>query len=459
MGVWRKTRRLFEKIDARYKGWWENQYEEKRLNKRYVIIILATSLIISVLGCILNILNSRYGFVRHIFGNNIIDHMVCEANFLGSAVLTLSTILGALTVFFYSSLVYKNFGFSNRKIVAYTYGRMFFPCVLAVNVIIVVEMMIAYYVEAYCAFYIFSIYSCLLQGAYMIWSVYSTTQRRCRDVLVGIEIKQFKELSRTWNGKFYAEVYASRKEQQRNDIVIHMDNILRSDETMKERLEMMRNILIIPFKEFGDAVIGDENADTWATYNFYYQNLYSVAVYMKQNSDEAPKIFSVFYETISEMQGYITNNSDILERRFLICLSALFITFVPYGKEDVFTFLAYIVNHVVKETKRREIIPLLYLKFLAVLWVRGQIDLNGRKTQMEWEKLMASISDCCAYDTENIESKLFGVIMVCGASGTDTNANGNDSLICRVQEAFEPESEMELFPYLQQILLQKRKQK
>lgn len=97
-----------------FRKWWKKElYSESRLNKRYFVAIVIVSVVVSVIGWRMCDQNCLKKWFCDLAGDEIVHHMQEKADFLGTVVLTLSTIFGALALFLFDSLWHKNFGFTN----------------------------------------------------------------------------------------------------------------------------------------------------------------------------------------------------------------------------------------------------------------------------------------------------------------------------------------------------------
>lgn len=144
-----------------------------------IIIVLPTIYIIA------NVLNENQGLKDKLtrlliaFGMNekyILNNVCSQADFLGNAVWTLTTILAAFMVLHYSSIGNNTYGVKNRKIISYTCGTFFIPEILIFNIAVVLCMTFAYYVKSFATFFLLAIYSILLQLLLIFGSIFLTSQ-------------------------------------------------------------------------------------------------------------------------------------------------------------------------------------------------------------------------------------------------------------------------------------------
>lgn len=254
-----------------------------------IIIVLPTIYIIA------NVLNENQGLKDKLtrlliaFGMNekyILNNVCSQADFLGNAVWTLTTILAAFMVLHYSSIGNNTYGVKNRKIISYTCGTFFIPEILIFNIAVVLCMTFAYYVKSFATFFLLAIYSILLQLLLIFGSIFLTSQRVCFRVILHVEEKQFHELCEVVrNNKvlFHKLGVISNKE---NAFVYHSDMILKGQDSLTEKFEIIQNILYIPFNiEYQKFFLYVDGI-----YYYLYQNMRVVVSYIGEHVNERQKL-------------------------------------------------------------------------------------------------------------------------------------------------------------------------
>lgn len=347
------------------KGWkssneQKTKYEKQADFKLLVCVAMPLIVVIIAISCLKNELRDLTICILDKIGDsqNIITNLQDEKDFVGTAVWTLTTILSAFIILYYSALGTRNFGITNRKIISYAYGSFFIPYLIVLNALIVVAMTVCYYVDFDIEFYIMVVYSFCLQAVLCALCVYSTTRYKAYKTILKIEKSQLVDmLDNSENIKSHKVGVTDRK----SGLTYHLDSVLRWDEPMSEKREIIKNILLIPFRIEQEGRISDSKI----IYTYQYHNFRLLIFYIKEQikdyndiSDvkEISDIYEIIYKVFEEIEMHkMTSKSSIWEiSRYY---SSLFNAFVSENwLSNRWDFLSYIINEIVKNMKIKQIL-------------------------------------------------------------------------------------------------------
>lgn len=338
-----------------------------------------------------------------------------NADFIGNAVWTFFTILASFTVFYYSSLGYRNYGVSNRKIIGYTYGAGFLPFLIVVNGVVVCVMTIAFYLEEYVTFYLNACYSFILQAFLIALSIIVTSQAWSYRVLIKIECEQYSLLcDAVSNSETNLQIYRRKEESNKNRIIYHIDNILKGEENLAEKLEIIQELFWVPFSGQCKKQNCNDFTIYHGTYYFFYYNLQFLADYLESNPQEDQRIYSMFYESIVSILQELDNTElygeekKYMYNKFLIYVSAIFHAFIPGAYEQKYSFFEYIINVLIEDKKLKQEILVLYLESLLFLWLKNQFDY--KKNIIKEEEFIRSCPCDFGPNIENVKKSLIPIL-------------------------------------------------
>lgn len=321
----------------------------------------------------------------------IVENLHTNMDFIGTAVWTLTTILSAFVTLYYGALGYRNYGIANRKIISYVYGSIFIPFLVVLNAFIVGLMTYNYYVSYYMDFYILACYSCFLQAYLIALCVYSTTRYKAFKTIMKIEEKEFCDLYNKTQSLETASYelenvskYQKRKEEldvEKDCFVYHLNSILRWDEPLSEKQEIMRNILILPFNQ----ALPNNNSFFKVMYGYLYHNFRIIVSYMKEKVGEATDlndiqeiqgIYTVIYKSLTNIQEN-KGLEDGDKKRVSIYFCAFFNAFVSEKMlSDRWDAISYILKSIVKNDNIKETIIVELLMSVQYQVEIGSIAIN-----------------------------------------------------------------------------------
>ncbi len=372
----------------------KNRKFEKSIDRKLLAVILI--LTIAVIGFILlgkNLLKNGLEWILDFSGKDIEDtlnRMCEEASFLGNAVWTLTTILAAFMVLHYSSMGSSTYGVKNRKIIAYTCGTYFIPGLIIFNILIVMCMTFAYYEKSYAAFYLLALYSILLQLMLIIGSIFLTSQKVCFRVIMFVEKKQFHKLCKAvQDNKCVYEKFGilpTRKEL----MIYHTDMILRGQDTLTEKFEIIQEILKIPFHEEYQEVLSCLHG----IYYYLYRNMQLTVTYISKHLEDRQKLYTTFYKNIEDAwrQYKKFQESDEKQKnqkvKILLYMGAFFHTVMPEERlEERWECINFAVGLLGESFFRRVVIAELFMS-LYDLWRKEQISFNDKEENERVENFL-----------------------------------------------------------------------
>ncbi len=312
-----------------------------------------------------------------------------KMEFIGTAVWTLTTILSAFIVLYYSTQGSRNLGLTNRKIIAYTYGTYYIPLLVCVNAMVVVMMTYHFYIAAYTKFYLLAAYSCFLQSIVMTICIYSTTYKKAFQTIIQVErntfyewykytLSEFDKLQRIQRSKDYIKLrhaIAQKKEQ----LPFHINNIMRWDEPLSEKQDIIWSILVQPFGEkYKDVIRYPE-----ILYMYHYRNFRVIVDYMKGleldktiNVQENHDLYNIFYRFVFEIEER-SGGDDLIEKQIYISCSALFNALIAEkALFDRWSALIYIISNVTREKRIKQTLLLLLLLIIQFQLSINNIDID-----------------------------------------------------------------------------------
>lgn len=141
----------------------------------FLLVILFPAVRLITKETVLSLVDSLGGEKDH-FNQALTENTI----FIGSAVWTLSTVLGAVICFFYSQMREKQFGLSFQKLTAIAYGSRFIPLLLLFNLFVPLSMVLAYYIANNSLYFNLAILSIALQAIQMFLCLRLTNAKNIR---------------------------------------------------------------------------------------------------------------------------------------------------------------------------------------------------------------------------------------------------------------------------------------
>lgn len=299
--------------------------------------------------------------------------MVENAQFWGNAAWTLTSLVGAFSIFYYSSLGNRNYGFENRTIIAYIFGGTFVPCLLSIIFLSTLWMSAAYYLEEYTCFFFISLYSILLQMGMILVCIVSTSRWASRMVICREEKKRYHEIYK--NPTALSEGMALRT------------STVMVNELSDESMQLLKNILKVPYKPLKRtqkeiSKSSDNARENESVYYYWYQNFRAIveAVNERGRITERNRMYTMLYEVLEELWEKEKSGNIGLNR--MESLSAVFQTLILcFDSMSKWDAIAYIINH--KNLSKRERLLAISVLLASVFYLvnSGQLEIEE-----EWKR-------------------------------------------------------------------------
>ena len=192
---------------------------------------------------------------------------------MSDIIVTYSTVLAAIVVFFYSMIDKKRLGVPYRRLISYTIGSRTIPVLFMTALLLTIVMKIVWcfsmkYTVFMCMGYIF-----MIQIFVIIQILASTSYRHCKRVICRIERKRYLK-GVSLEGMFNTEwAY----------FFCHLERAVHSEEFIPDKKEFLAEFLWIPFcrqtGELNKIVASEreltEKEELERVYQFYYVNILS----------------------------------------------------------------------------------------------------------------------------------------------------------------------------------------
>lgn len=302
--------------------------------------------------------------------------MVCKLGKLQDSlyewVETLSTIVTAVVVFFYSVMDNKRLGIPHRSIVSYMAGSLTVPILF---MMILFDMFFQKFlnnakwnflgcVNASCLF----VLEIIIVGLVLASSSFRVYVR----VLRSVEMSQLKYLTLCEiENKQYAWTY----------IVSHMEQAARGEDIFADKAIMMKDIMKAPFVLY-EKKFDKQKYSAWQAfqskwyhniYEYYYYNLTTLFKLLKKQEEEENRWYSVILEFVNNETGKMKNRLNYktydqeIEENILVnsaILNAIMISKIERAEE----LCNYILNQCLYEEVIRRRQLELYILFQELLF-------------------------------------------------------------------------------------------
>lgn len=298
-------------------------------------------------------------------------------------IVTISTILTATVVFFYSIIDSRRMGITNRTIISYYVGSytipMWFMLTLVHLPVIRLFLNKGWYraaaVDMACVFF--------LQLGIIYIILVSTSFRLHIKIIPRIEQQQLLLM---------LEYIKKDEDSSWIYMVHHMESLAGADSLFIDKAQMIRELLNVPFG------IENQAGGCWekAIYKYYYLNLVDL---FRQISDEQEltKIYAILYEFAQERTKYSSGYAS--RRMCILANSAVLNAALDSGTVKTEAFYIYFINMCVDVEMRDEQIVLFYL-FHELLFRKNIVAINDRVVQSlnfigELEQTAKNVRDEC----------------------------------------------------------------
>lgn len=318
--------------------------------------------------------------------------------------ITITTILAATVIFFYSVQDNKKDGIPHRAILAYSFGSYTIPLFFLSSMFILPVGFWMFHFNMKVTFVACAVVSYVLQMTIIVLILFSTSYSYGLRVIRNAEIRQYKKLcdiknenSSNLNGNpLFIWTY----------LLHHLEQVVTSDELIADKMMLIRELLKAPFyskeisllrkqaKKDDDTVDGMSkdcliNNDLSRIYEFYYGNLSAVMEYLRktENSSERNKVYLILYEFLDNLYKLYckvypskqTQASSKAMKNYMMVVSALLNAIMDSGTSDIEGFCNYVLNECIidKEIRMKQIgLYFLFHEYLYHTYIEGKDDYN-----------------------------------------------------------------------------------
>lgn len=374
-------------------------------------------------------------------------------DFLGTAVWTLTTILSAIVILYYSIINYRNFGFTNRQIISYTYGSFTIPILIIYNTVIVLLMTIMYYTLYYTAFYLLAVYSFSLQLFLIFICIYSTTRFKAHKTILLVEKKSFEQYCQKVKESGTEEDYEELSlliEEEKESLLSSLYSIMNGEETLAEKIDIIIKVLNISFCfQFTDDACW--NLLYYDSIYRYQQNNFKIlATYIDEEKKAyvIHELYSIIYKAIRWIRKQ--DCLHIKKTQLFMWYGALFNAFIPKKTiENKWNLLIYIIDGFFQ----KEVREILFLELICAIQFQIYIGNLELKNKSEMDNIIWNIrklSDFSALNikkTFNVNEKLFQELILSWAGNTTDKRSNQYWIYYEIKKAIKGEGRHDFIDY------------
>ncbi len=316
--------------------------------------------------------------------------------------ITVSTILAATVIFFYSVQDNRKEGIPHRAIMAYSFGSYTIPVFFFFSMVILPTGFWLFHCNMKITFMVCMIFSFLFQMLIIALILFSTSFTYGLRVICKAEVRQYKMLCKIETG--------SGKGLEDNPQFIwtylmhHLEQAVTSDELIADKMMLVRELLKTPYhksrcpnfkwRKKNIAYVDDmssvclEKNKLNRIYEFYYGNLSAAMEYLgkTENSSERNKIYLVLYEFLDNLQKLYDKvkasggkETEEAGRNYMMTVSGLMNAVLDSEAPDAEAFCNYVLNNSIKDDEIRAGQIGLYFLSQEYLYRTSIEGRNGRK--------------------------------------------------------------------------------
>lgn len=311
-------------------------------------------------------------FVDNICGTEIKCRVWQVADAVFNIVVTYSTALVAVVVFFYSVIDNKRLGIPYRRLITYTIGSWTIPVLFVTVLGLTVCMAAARFWPFRYATVVCEIYLLLLQGYVIIQILLSTSYRHCKRVICR------KEKGRYHKGAGLEQEYGTEWAYSFG----HLERAIHSEEFIPDKRELLTDYLWIPFhrctgrlrRKLKNRKTYGQTEELERVYQFYFvsilssfQNFNGEDNHLERN--QLYKCIADFVLKLSCKNSRRIANDEKMQYIYHAVLSGIMNGLVSSNVEDKIDFCVHILSKCIPngDAGRRQLH--LFVLFQEVLWM------------------------------------------------------------------------------------------
>lgn len=243
------------------------------------------------------------------------ESLVLNADDFCSMVLTIDTIMAAAVIFFYSMIDNRKTGISHRTIMTYTVGSYMVPGLFLATIILLPIMYGASAMGMIATMWISIIFSYIFQLIIIVLILLSVSYNYSIRAVCYAEIGQFENMPNM------------DLEQDKKKMLFqirHMEQVVISEDSSVEKAKMISALLKVPCYEkknmYKVSLVPQKLCDLNEEhiYEYYYMNINSVFVQIKNDVEECQKMYNilyVFFDELWEIYNVATENLGSADER------------------------------------------------------------------------------------------------------------------------------------------------
>ncbi|MCD8290423.1 MAG: hypothetical protein LUC91_02855 [Prevotella sp.] len=370
----------------------------------------------------------------------VLFKMASDMSFLGTAVVTMFSMLAGFIIFYYDALEHTNFGVSNRDIIGYTIGSAFMPMIFVADGLADVIMYFGYYKDSMGWFYLAAVYSLALSLLVVTLSIMPISKHYSFRIIMKTERKQYRSIYRAIIEKIKGDsssdsekpaAYTPDLDNVMNKMIYHSNKVMYGNEDISDKMAMIKAIFILPFmtKEMPGEKEDDqkERKQTKIAHRYFhlYNNMNNLACYLLDHQNDLKSVDAGLYENIYSIFEIDDCESNLFtaDENILIYMGALFNAMIPvaakhtetHDKENllfgrIHAGFRYIIVDIISSPELRKLVLMEYLLAIVYLWYSRKVDIYEGHFCEEASEFMRKI-DLKDRETPDLE-KLKGI--VCG---------------------------------------------
>lgn len=327
---------------------------------------------------------------------------VAEAVF--NIVVTYSTALVAVVVFFYSVIDNKRLGIPCRRLITYTIGSWTIPVLFMTVLVLTVFMALVRFVPLRYTTVICEIYTLLIQIWVVIQILLSTSYQHCKRVICKNDKRRYH------NGVGLEREYGTEWAYSFG----HLERAIHSEEFISDKRELLTDYLWIPFnrrtgmlcRKLKGGKTLSETVELERIYQFYFVSILSS--FQNFNGEEKHLERNQLYKCIADFVLKLScknskriANDERMQYVYHAVLSGIMNGLVSSNVEDKFDFCVHILSKCIPngDAGRRQLH--LFMLFQEVLWmINHQMasDSVEFKNLGRWELLrVEDVAFCARY--------------------------------------------------------------
>lgn len=394
----------------------------------FLIIILSAFALALLISVFFDLNVCATSVVNHYLNEKVRRLISDNVKSFNDMLITISTILAATVIFFYSVQDNRKEGIPHRAILAYSFGSYAIPVFFFLSMIILPAGFWLFQFNMRITFIVCTAFSFFFQISIMALILFSTSFTYGLRVIRNAEIRQYMMLRESRGGN--DSELESNPQFIWTYLLHHLEQVVTSDELIADKMMLVRELLKTPYhkkqrkwherRKRRNEIVSDmlkiclEENDPGRIYEFYYGNLSAVMRYLscKEHSSEREKIYLVLYEFLDNMKELyaMVKKSQSLHMEeaganYLMTISGLMNAILDSETSDAELVCNYILNKCIKDQEIREKQIGLYFLFQEYLYrIRKEGKDSDRVIPLQH---LSQINGVTGWHMEDSDKKLY----------------------------------------------------